>query len=271
MNRIAGAALLTAALFTAGCAGGSPAEPASPSDSASVAAGPETTSAAPTPKTVDAKPYFEALTSRDATKMAVAVRSAAPGSLAMAYMKHQLNSVNADLDAGLDAPDETLTKKGSGFRSCSDDAETGETTCFTYGKFKVGSNGKLASFSVNGRPLTGRVVLGGGKVVDSSAAKVSLLSAYQTASGYLTVAVKVRTKGAPVAFFDPVATYRAPNGQQRAQSGQSGLQDFGANSQGTRLFFFKGPLKFGGTMTLLMAPHPGDNYGAGVNVTVKVG
>jgi hypothetical protein len=270
VKKLKGAVLVAALVFTAGCGGGSPAEPASSSDSASVAPA-ATTSAAPTPKEVDAKPYFEALASQDPTAMAAARRAASPGSLAMAYMAHQLNGVNADLDAGYEATVATLSEKGDGFQTCSDDAETGKQNCFTYDKFKVDADGRLAGFSTSGKPLAGRIVLGSGNAVDSPAAKVTLLSAYQTVGGYLVVAVKIRTKGSAVAFFDPVATYRAPNGQQRSQSGQSGSQDFGADSQGTRTFFFKGPLKFGGTMTLLMAPHTGDEYGDSTNVTVKVG
>ncbi len=270
--KIGGAALAAAVLMLAGCGGNdSPAEPAGSDDSASVATDAEE-SGAPTPKEVNAKPYFQSLTSREPTEMARAARGSAPGSLAMAYMTHQMNGTNADLDGGLDTLEETLTEKGNEFQSCSDNPESGDTTCYTYNKFKVAAGGKLASFSINGKPLTGRVVLGGGKVVDSSVAKVTFLSAYQTANGYLAVTVKLRAKDAPVVFYDPSATYRAPNGQQRALANQSGLSELAADSVGTQAFYFKGPLKFGGTMTLQIATHRSVNeYGDATLVPLKVG
>ena len=270
--RFAVAALVAALMiFGAGCGGGSPAEPAGPSDSASVATD-EETSAKPTPKEVVARFYFAALVANDVELMARAQRSAASGSLAQVYMKHQMSQVNADLDGGTDVASGELFEKGDGFEICYDNAETGEPNCYTYDKFEVDGDGRLAGFTVNGRSLAGRIILGSGKVVDSSVAKVTVLSAYQTASGYLAVAVKLRAKGAPVVFLEPIATYRTPSGQQRAVAFHSGLTEVTANSQSTLVFYFKGSLRFGGSMTLQMATHRSvDHDGDATMVPVKVG
>lgn len=241
---LVGASLTIAVL--AGCSGESSGQPASDKDSAPKV----TQSEKADPPSDDAiKPYVEGIASSDLGDLRGAQRAALDGSLAEAYAQHQANQAEAVLDGGGEpgkAGD--ISEQGSGFKVCYPDE--GSSPCYVYDDFALAPSGEVADFTIDKRPLRGRLIVGDGSKATSPLGDITLLSAYYTQSGYLSIATRVRTKDEPIYIHDAAASYRAPNGRQRGQSSLDGPQEIGARSRSSVVFYFRGPIPFGGTMTV---------------------
>jgi hypothetical protein len=249
--------------------GGSTGQPASEGDSAPTVSQSPSPSAPPTTKI---KPYMDKLASESAQGLLEAVRMAAPGSLAAAYVQHQANQAMALDDAGGDPGEPgSVTQEGSSYKVCytsTDDKGKNSIDCYVYSDFKLAPDGAVASYTVDKKPLAGRLTLGNGQRADSALGSVTFLSAYRTQDGREAVAVKVRTKSKPIYIHDAAATYRAPNGRQRVESAFTGPGELGANSVANCVFYFTGPIGFGGAMSLELNVN-GDDYADPATVTIK--
>jgi hypothetical protein len=260
--RLAGASVIALVLLT-GCGGGSKGEPASDKDEAPTVS----QSDEPQPPSDEAiKPYVEAIASEDLTRIRDVEKAAAPRSLAAAYAGHQANNIEAALDGGFEseAPGE-VTGEGGGFKACYPDAE--DSPCYAYDDFKLTPEGKVASFTIDGKPLAGRLVTGDGTAKPSPLGSVTLLSAYTTQSGLLAVATKIRTRAEAVVIHDAAARYRAPDGRQRGQNALTGPSEIAKNSTAFVVFYFQGPIKFGGAMTVELN---NKDYSDTVSVELKI-
>ena len=217
-----------------------------------------------------ARAYVEALASEDLRAMRRVQKAAAPGSLAQAYMRHQANGRESDLDGGYpsQASGEVGESEDGILRACYESAESGEKTCYEYGEFKVNANGALASFTIDGKALVGRLTVGNGKPATSPLADFVFDTAYITQNGTLAVSGIIRTKGAGV-FIEAGSNYRSPNGRVRALSYSSGLNEFPANSRSAFTAYFDGPIKFGGEMNLVFVEDGGAYSQATAVVSIK--
>ncbi len=159
----------------AACTGGDDATPTVP-----------TTAIATVPPTVApvadlGERFFAALADPDVAG-ASGVDAALPGSDAAVFMAHQ--TATRDL-LGL-PPSRTLAVVGTGFDVCEADQ-----TCVTYSAILSDpASGRVTTFSVDGAPLTGRIV-GSGSPSDRDGITARVTSAYRAVSGDVFVLVEV--------------------------------------------------------------------------------
>lgn len=121
--------------------------------------------------------YFEAVAQR-----AVASTAAAPASDAALFVQHQA-AVRQLLPAS--TPVLTPTSVPAGVDLC--DAAG---ACVSYSDISLDPNGLVATFSIDGQPLAGRVA-GAGVPVEQDGVSVGVTSAYQTTAGDLLVVVEI--------------------------------------------------------------------------------
>lgn len=217
-----------------------------------------------------ARAYVDALASEDLRSMRRQQKAAADGSLAEAYMRHQANGNESDLDGGYPSgtPGEVTEGEGDLLRACYEADDDSETVCYGYGDFKVNDSGELANLTIDGKTLANRLTIGDGTRASTPLADFVFDSAYITQSGMLVVSGDIRTKGAPV-FVEAGSNYRSPNGKVRAMSASSGLSNFPANSRSSFTAYFNGPIKFGGEMSLIFIEDGGTYAQATATVKIK--
>ena len=214
------------------------------------------------------EPYVDAIASQDATQQRDAAKAAMHGSLAAAYATHQANVAEAALDGGYEVSSPgDVTDQGDGFKACYTDDEG--SPCYVYDAFKLSPAGKVASFTIDGKPLAGRLVVGDGAAKTSALGNVTLLSAYTTQTGALSVATKIRTKGEPIYIHDAAARYRAPDGRQRGQNMLTGPSEIGSDSTALVVFSFQGPIGFGGAMTVELNQKDNETDPASLTLNLK--
>jgi hypothetical protein len=125
--------------------------------------------------------FFEALASAPVTE-STAVSAALPGSEAAIYAEHQESARRL---LGLVDP-RTLAVADQSFEICEPDGG-----CRTFGGVVSDPDtGRLASFSIDGVPLTGRIV-GGGPSVDRDGLIAEVRSAYRSIDGDLFVVTEL--------------------------------------------------------------------------------
>lgn len=186
--------------------------------------------------------YFEAHASGDVAELESAAELAAPGSIANAYALQQSHVHNALIDGGQPSEAGILKKVDDGYRMCQtqivDIEGNEEETCYTYADFES-TDGKLASFTINGKELDERISLGNGEKVKAGRfGRVEFLSAYKAASNDLYVAVRFTTKDVAASFGGYEATYRSPKGRQATASGHVGNTDVDADSTSYEAMIF---------------------------------
>ena len=153
-------------------------------------------------------------------------------------------------------------------RACYESEDAPEQQCYEYGDFRVNKNGELASFTIDGKPLKGRLTVGNGKPTVTPLADFLFDTAYITQDGSLAVSGRIRTKSAEV-FIEAGSNYRAPGGRVRAMSSSSGLSQFPARSRSAFTAFFNGPIKFGGEMQLIFVEDGGSYSEASATVRIR--
>jgi len=186
--------------------------------------------------------YFEAHASNDVAELESAAKLAAPGSLANAYALHQSNVENASIDAGQPSESGTTKKVDGGYRICEtqivDVEGTEEETCYTYADFES-TDGKLASFTINGKELDDRISLGNGEKVKAGRfGRIEFLSSYKSAANDLYVTVRFTTRSVAASFGGYEATYRSPEGRQATASGHIGNAEVDADSTSYEAIIF---------------------------------
>jgi hypothetical protein len=211
--------------------------------------------------------YVEALASNDLVAMRQAQKAAADGSLAEAYMRHQANGNEAAVDGGYPEEAGEATKGDDTIRACYKPEGDSKTTCYEYGDFKVDDDGELASFTIDGKELAGRLSVGDGTPTQTPLGAFVFDTAYITQSGDLAVSGRIRTKNSPI-FIEAMTNYRSPDGRVRAMSSSSGLSELPAQSRSSFTAYFTGPIKFGGEMNLAFVEDGGEYSQA--TATVKI-
>lgn len=217
-----------------------------------------------------ARAYVDALASEDLVTMRRQQRAAADGSLAQAYIRHQANGAESDLDGGYPTTltGEVTERDEGALRACyeSEDDDS-ETTCYEYSQFKVNAAGEIVTFLIDGKTLKGRLSVGDGTATTTPLANFIFDSAYITQAGTLAVSGTIKTKSSKV-FIEAGSNYRSATGRVRAMSSSSGLSEFPADSRSTFTAYFDGPIKFGGEMNLTFV-EDGGTYSQAI-ATVKI-
>jgi hypothetical protein len=110
--------------------------------------------------------------------------------------------------------------------------------CIKYDQFVIDkATRRLAEFSIDGRPLAGRIVLGNGQKASSLGVSVSLVSGYLTAADQTAVVYDVQNgTNASAAVSDPA--YLTAGGRQFDPIATGGASDVQPGATGTAVAYF---------------------------------
>jgi hypothetical protein len=235
-------------LLLTGCSGGAP-KATMVSRSAPLVT---TSKSASPPVSVEVgKAYVEVLASGNGLgAVREALRLAAPNSVAYQYLDHMANMLEASLDAGYPPnPKEAVVPDGGdAFKTCSDPAN--DSTCATFGGFKVNGNGKLVDLTVNRQPVGPRLTVGNGESVKAGGAKFTLLTAYQSvASNQWLITIKVQTGPESITINPKTWSYRGPDGKPLTSVGSTPATHVVSKASLIVVVVFDSA-KAGGTLTL---------------------
>lgn len=260
-GRVLAGVLLVGTL--AGCgAGGS-------SGAGSVAVRPDpsatgSSTALPSAKTLQA--YFDGVASGTVPGYDDAKAAAVPGSTADRYVTYLRAAAEAVLGGGHTPGngDASAQVDSGAFTFCTDSGSG--KVCYRYTDI-TGADGKVADFSVNGRPVADRVLVGSGASVPATGVDggASLVAAFENTSGDdLFVAVRVRALADDLSGVG--ATYAASGGRPVQSSRMTGPDDVHPGTVGSYVFAFPGA-RLGGTLTLaLHGGAPGESATQGTVV-----
>jgi hypothetical protein len=204
--------------------------------------------------------YMEAVASADPDIQHEAVSgTAAPDSVAAAYMRHLANQSEAYLDGGLPQDELGLNETDDGYEL----DNYGETV--TFADFRT-TNGKVTDFTINGRSPGPQLTVGNGDKVRGGGATFEFLTAYRSiTANSLIVTVKV-TSTKPITLDIYSAVYRDPRGKQRDASDATGATELAAKSNTVIALVFQGS-RPGGTVTLTGSLNDfNDSYKVKINV-----
>lgn len=159
-------------------------------------------------ESVSVREYFDAFAGQGIEEMRTAAENAAAGSLAQDYLVHQANVVEANTANGYGGEEQSADYKKDVVEVASYDYTT------KYADIEF-DGGKIASFTIDGKDVSDRLVVGSGDAVETSdgLARFEVLSVYQGISDDLFVVVKYSTQDRPM-DFGYQATYRDPSGRQ---------------------------------------------------------
>jgi hypothetical protein len=234
--------------------------PASSTPSPSTEA--DSPSATPTPDLTNAQieKHLADVFSQEPRKISRAMQMTASGSVAESYATYRLAVANSNLDGGYPQSAWDVSMGSDEAQACPpDDGECADIADFLL------DNGKLAAFTVDGKGLDKRLVMGSKKAMPvAGAGTVQFLVAYRTISDdALIVAVRLRAGADGLSILD--SYYRARNGRQSASENISGPPDLGPDSSATYTMAFPAAQP-GGTATLRVYV----NNGPPVPVSVQV-
>src|SRR5699024_8763059 len=154
------------------------------------------------------KEYFDAYASADPAEMRAAAEHAAKGSDAQKYLTHQANHSEASEATGYDRYVQKAEYRDGTVEVCHEGEDCGVFADLSF------DDGKLSSFTVDGKNISDRVILGNGSVVKShDAAGFEVLSSYQAVDGTLIAVVRFYAYERPISF-SYTSTYRKPSRQQ---------------------------------------------------------
>lgn len=208
--------------------------------------------------------YFEAFATQKPSEMKKGQSFAAEGSIAEAYLTHQTALANSDLDGGKQSSPAEVSRVDDGYQICQDDSDR----CTVYAD--ITANGaKLASFTVDGRELGNRLLIGDGEKREvGSVATVELISAYKAQANDLFVVFWMKAQTDGVAIEHRTA-YLSKNGRQRQLGGWQGPTSLLENSTGTYTVLFPGA-SLGGTLHLeLFAEDGGSLSTASIDISIR--
>lgn len=248
-------------VFTlAGCASDD-VTPAAPDDSASVAdqsLAPTSTSTTSSksarsnlPSEETLKTYFEGIAAGTIAGAEEAMDAAAPGSMALAYANYLRGNIQAMIDGGIAPPPEQpeVKKVDGGFEYC----YTGsQAQCYTNTKI-TGKSDKVANFSVNDKPLKGRLYTGDDKPITASGEDVQarFIAAYETTSDKDLIVVFSLKTGKTASLASVQGTYRSPEGRQSTATITNGPFKLGTDSLANYAMVFPNAA-LGGNVTVTM-------------------
>jgi hypothetical protein len=239
-------ALSAVAVLVAGCGGSTPAPSG---DAGPVQVAPASPGATELPSKATMRAYFDGVAKATLASYDRAVAAALPGSPAAGFVTYLRAAAQAVVDSGqeLEADDATAVVKDGGYEFCN--GSSSSRTCFRYSDI-TGDQGKVADFSVNGKPVADRVAVGAGTpvrlaTVDATAAFVV---AFESSAGdNLFVAVKVDSGNQALETVE--AAYRPATGARVESARMSGPSKLAAGEAGSYVFAFPGA-RIGGTLTL---------------------
>jgi len=197
--------------------------------------------------------YFDGIATQTVTSLRSALALAAPGSPAAAYATYLQASSQAASDGGhpVSQRAQVADRTPQGYRFCQ--ASGSAKTCFDYTRI-TRTDGKVASFTVNGKPIGDRLAVGSAAPVTFRGldAHATFLAAYETtASDNLLVAVRI-SSGPSVRLGAVEASYRSGQGGPVPSAQAFGPDTLGAGSSANYLFAFpKAPL--GGRLVVTTA------------------
>ena len=202
--------------------------------------------------------YFDGVASGTVSGYDEAKAAAVPGSTADRYVAYLRAAAEAVLGGGHTPGngDASAEVDAGAFKFCTDSGSG--KVCYRYADI-TGADGKVADFSVNGRPVADRVLVGAGSSVPASGVDggASLVAAFENTTGDdLFVAVSVRAGAHDLSGVR--ATY-SPTGASPVESSRmTGPDTVRAGAGGSYVFAFPGA-RLGGTLTLaLRAGSPGE-------------
>ncbi len=193
---------------------------------------------APTPATQGAQGYFDGVATQSVDSLQRSIDAAQPGSPAAAYATYLQASAQAALDGGVTPTEHEFTADhtDTGYRFCQGTGS--DRTCFDYTDVEV-VDGKVASFSVNAKPIAPRVTVGAGQqaAVDGTDAHAAFVASYRTtASDLLFVVVTITSGTDPLG--EVTARYRSPAGDSSSSTVQVGPDRLAAGSGANYAFAF---------------------------------
>ncbi len=196
----------------------------------------------------DVKKVVEALSSSDPEELKDALPLTTPGSVAEAYLKHQVNLTTAAIDGGTEYQAGTVKKVDGGYQDCDDASD--KSTRVVFGGFES-TEGKLATLTVDSTPLADRIASGDGSTKKAGdLAEVEFLSAYKTVtSGDLHVVISVTSAGDPININQYQAKYRGTDKRQSTATAGEGPTELAADSRANVAMVFKNA-DIGGEVTI---------------------
>lgn len=156
--------------------------------------------------------YFEAFVGNDPALMREMLEHAAEDSLAAVYAQAQIDYgtlfPGPPSEETIDLGDESITISGTD--------QNGQPLDTEFADFEADADGLLRRFSVDGRPLTERLV-GPGSTASAAGVTVTLRSAYHSISGVLNVVVDVENATAgPIVDANYQSAFVSADGRQFA-------------------------------------------------------
>lgn len=178
-----------------------------------------------------------------------AVKLTAADSLANAYVLHRSYVAEAGLDSGTPYTDSEISElPGGNYKLCDDPAD--EKTCTVLGNFKADTTGKIVDFTVDGKGLQGRLTVGNGQQVNAGGGTFTFLTAYMApTSDSLFVSIKMESGKKSLSPNITLATYRSPDGKQRAATDAIGPTRLDVDSNAIASLRFDG-VRPGGKVTI---------------------
>jgi hypothetical protein len=223
--------------------------PASPNDSGPVKVAPASPGATDLPSKATLHTYFDAVANATLSSYDSALKVALPGSPAAGYVTYLRAAAQAVVDGGqeLEAADARAVVKDGGFGFCNGSGAS--RACFRYTDI-TGADDKVVDFSVNGKPVAGRVAVGTGTPVRLAGVegKATFVVAFESSeSDNLFVALRLEAGSHDL---DKVsATYRPPKGAPVESARMSGPSTVTAGRSGSYVIAFP-HARIGGTLTL---------------------
>lgn len=253
------AAALAALIAVSGCSGSksSPAEDgegeaqqmsseASTSSSEATDSAEEAAGSEDLPTDEDLQVFAEALGSNDVAALEDARSLVVEGSVADAYLTYQGHLAQSLIDAGMaDLASETVESTERGFEIC---LESDPNDCALIADFS-GAKGKVQGFTVDGKDLDDRIVVGPGEpAVGDQGSEITPVIAYKAASNdTLVVGYDLASSETPI--MATTSKYRGPDGRESESSNTIGSMDLSAESMASQVASFPGA-ELGGELTV---------------------
>ncbi|MDQ4143026.1 MAG: hypothetical protein M3198_04640, partial [Actinomycetota bacterium] len=183
---------LVAAAVIAACAGGDGDRPGVRVDDAPATTTTRETSTTPLPANASdvAIRYFDAFATDRPQAMQVMLDLSVPDSPSHTYARFQIALSQAEADQGAPPDPPEVQRDGGTIRLCQvGEPPPGVDPCTTFGDFTAapGSN-LLTSFTVNGKPISDRLVPGG-STASAGGARFTLAVGYQSVHGEMLLLV----------------------------------------------------------------------------------
>lgn len=194
----------------------------------------------------DLEVFAEALGSNDVATLEDARSLVVESSVADAYLTYQGHLAQSLVDAGMaDLASETVESTEDGSEIC---LESDPNDCALIADFS-GSEGKVQDFTVDGKDLDDRIVVGPGEsAVGDQGSEVAPVIAYKAASSdTLVVGYDLASSETPI--MAATSKYRGPDGRESESSSNIGSIDLSAESMASQVVSFPGA-ELGGELTV---------------------